>query len=453
MIKKIMSTVILVEDFFETAIFGLKKGRFYEESSFSAMLNPEEKDNWSKNIKLLCQQKKVDLRRNFTLVIPRAQATIKDFELPSMSLNEIENMVNFQLQDSLPYRTEELIVQNLIYPSDKKGYSRVMSIVVQKELISKLLDILKKFSIKIYKIELSVVVLVNRFKALYKKEPFFEKTCLLINIENKNVDFIFIKKGEIILSRGILLSKENLEGNFLRETEKTLSLFKHKYSDVISSVFLWGKWADLTALANMVCAKTKLDVQVKENENLLKGAAYCSLSKENEINLMPKLIQEQQRRSIKRTNFLRMGGIIAAIILFLSLGLFFDLKEKQKQLLFIDNQIKSVETDALDVRAKSILIEAVSAKQEGILKPLEILSELYLITDSDISFNSFSLTGSNFIVIKGQAERLDKVLNFVSLLEAADLFENVELKYTAKRRIREKEIIDFETAFYVSQRR
>lgn len=449
--KKTVNTIMVVDNFFQAAAFIFKKGNFYQQAFADAFVDPVQKETSSKIIKSACQEKKIGFRNNFLTLIPRSQVTIKSFELPSTSANEIKQMVNFQLQNSLPYRLENLIIQNLMYPSSKEGYLQVKTVVVQKELIENLIEIFKLSTIKVSRIDLSSVVLINRFKMVYKREAFFKETSLLIDIEGEGIDFVFIRNGQILLSRGVLLNKDNFKEDFLREIKKSLSLFSHKFQDKLLLILLWGRRPDLSNLADLISGHTDLEVQVKESENLLKSLAYSTYEEKEKINLLPDLVREKQRHNLKRKNFLRIILFIAVIFIFLITGLFFDFKEKQKQLTDINYQIEQIKSDAVEIQQKKLIIESALMNQAKTLQSLEILGELYSITAPGIFFSSFSLTPAESAIIKGQAEELDKILEFVSKLESSSLFENVELKYTSKRRLKEKEIIDFEIAFFISR--
>ncbi len=450
--KKTVNTIIIAENFFEAAAFNLKKGELCQQIFVTAFLNPAQKEASPQIIKSACQKKGVELKRYFLAVIPRFQVTIKNLELPSTIISEIKQMVIFQLQNSLPYKVRDLVIQNLIYPSSKEGYSQVMSVVVQKEIINDFLEIFRLSQVKVSKIALSSTVLLNRFKTIYKKEPFFKDTNLLINIEGESVDFVFIKNGQILLSRGVLLKKDDFDDSFLKEAEKSLSLFNHKFSDKLWLVFLWGRGPDLGILADSIARQTNLKTQVKKDENLLKSLAYCSYSEEeDEINLMPQVLKEKQRRSLKRRNLIKIAISSTVIIVFLILALFFDFKEKEKELTALNNQIEEIESDAVEIQKKKIIIENAADKQTQTLQSLEILAELYSITQPGIFFNSLMLTPAKSAVIKGQAEELNKILDFAGRLESSRFFKNVDVKYTSKRRLKKKEIIDFEIVFFINQ--
>lgn len=453
--KKTINTVVLCEKFFEAATFSSKNGKLYQEAFVDAFLDLEQKGTASEIIKSAGHgnkdgKGKINFKNHFSVVIPRAYATIKTFKLPSTNINEIARMVDFQLQDTLPYRREDLIVQNLIYPSTEEGCSRVKTIVVQRELIDNFIGILNSASVKISRIDLSSNVLLNRFKMLYKREPFFEEAGLLVNIENRSVDFVFVEKGEMFLSRGVVLSEDNFKENFLHEIEKSISLFSHKFLDkVVSSIVLWGRRDDLSSLADLTASRVSLKVRLKEDENLLKSLAYSFYERDREnINLLPPDIKEKQERYARRKDFVRMSLLGTFATAFLMTGFIFDFKEKENRLALIEEQVRKIEPDAALVEEKKLLTSTALDKQAQPILFLEVLAELYSITEPGIFFNTLSLTTEKSI-IKGQAEELDKILEFVSSVESSSLFEDVELKYTTKRRLEKKEIVDFEIAFSV----
>lgn len=449
-----INAIMLGENFFEAAAFSSKKGKLHQDAFAGDFLDISQREAASKVIKSACHGKaKINFKKTFSVVIPRAYATIKSLELPSVNANEIARMVDFQLQDSLPYRREDLIAQNLIYPSEQEGCSRIKAIVVQRELIDNLVGILSLASVKISGIDLSSNVLLTRFKMLYKKEPFFDETSLLASIENHSVDFVFIEKGAMFLSRGVVLEGDGFRENFLKEIEKSISLFNHKFLDkILSNIVLWGRRDDLSSLENLVSSQASLKVHVKDDENLLKSSAYafCERDKDNSINLLPQDIREKQARHLRRISFAKMAFWAALAAVFLMAGFFFDFKEKENRLEAMNQQLEKIKPDAVKIQQEKIITEKALDRQSEPIRSLEVLAELYSITGPGIFFNALSLTDDKSI-IKGQAEELDKILEFVSRVEASPLFENVELKYTSKRRFEKKEIVDFEIAFSISK--
>ncbi|MFH1857126.1 MAG: PilN domain-containing protein [Candidatus Omnitrophota bacterium] len=450
--KKTVNTILITKDFFEAAVFSLKKEKFYQQSFVSNILHSTDNETVAKTVESACRQNKIELKRDFSVVVSRALVTIKNLELPSTNLSEISQMVDFQLQDSLPYRLEDMIVQNMVYPSFMEGYSRVKAIILQKEIIDNIVEIFSLASIKVSKIDLSSNVLLSRFKMLYKKEPFYEKPVLLIDLESENIDFVFIKKGEILLSRGVVLYGDNFEENFAAEVRKSISFFAHKYpAENLSFIILWGRRSDLPVLKDLISDQAELEISVKEDENLLKSLAFSSDERDTKINLLPMWIQEKQSILLKRWNLIKMTLMSIIVILFTALGFLFDFKAKERELSNIDARIKKIEGDALKIQRKIDVVEGILAQQVETLYSLEVLAELYKVTQSGIFFNSFTLTPKNLAVIKGQSGGLDNIIGFVDNLEGAPLFENVELKYTVKRRLKTQEIIDFELAFFVKK--
>lgn len=207
----------------------------------------------------------------------------------------------------------------------------------------------------------------------------------------------------------------------------------------------------MPVLKDLISDQAELEISVKEDENLLKSLAFSSDERDTKINLLPMWIQEKQSILLKRWNLIKMTLMSIIVILFTALGFLFDFKAKERELSNIDARIKKIEGDALKIQRKIDVVEGILAQQVETLYSLEVLAELYKVTQSGIFFNSFTLTPKNLAVIKGQSGGLDNIIGFVDNLEGAPLFENVELKYTVKRRLKTQEIIDFELAFFVKK--
>ena len=76
--------------------------------------------------------------------------------------------------------------------------------------------------------------------------------------------------------------------------------------------------------------------------------------------------------------------------------------------------------------------------------PLEVLNELYNVILPDMYLSNIRFGEEEGLTIKGTSESMSKVFTFVGEMEKTKYFQNVETKYTTKRKEDDKDLTDFQ---------
>ena len=79
--------------------------------------------------------------------------------------------------------------------------------------------------------------------------------------------------------------------------------------------------------------------------------------------------------------------------------------------------------------------------------PLAFISELQKITPAQIAINSISMDEFGKVSLRGQGVQLSDVFRYVSVIESSKYFKDVTTKYTRSKKVKDKEITDFEVSF------
>jgi Tfp pilus assembly protein PilN len=82
--------------------------------------------------------------------------------------------------------------------------------------------------------------------------------------------------------------------------------------------------------------------------------------------------------------------------------------------------------------------------------PLAIISQLQKAIPQEIAINMLGLDEKDAITLRGQAFQLSDVFKFVTSLEKAGVFKDIQTKYTRKRKLKDREITDFELSFQLA---
>ena len=130
-------------------------------------------------------------------------------------------------------------------------------------------------------------------------------------------------------------------------------------------------------------------------------------------------------------------------MILISLAVVNKLHQKEELLGMLESKLKNIAPSAQDIGRKKEIADIVAAESSQRAKPLLVLNELYRIAPSSINLVLYKYEEGK-VDIKGTASVLSEVFRFVKLLDDSPYFENVEVKYAAKRKAQEVEFVDFE---------
>ena len=85
--------------------------------------------------------------KNVISCLPRHLVTIRFLKLPSINEIEIAKMLEFQATRQLPFSKEDVVTGYKIFDLDKDGYSRVMLVIAQKNILDNHFAMLKEAGI------------------------------------------------------------------------------------------------------------------------------------------------------------------------------------------------------------------------------------------------------------------------------------------------------------------
>jgi Tfp pilus assembly protein PilN len=72
------------------------------------------------------------------------------------------------------------------------------------------------------------------------------------------------------------------------------------------------------------------------------------------------------------------------------------------------------------------------------------------MTPENISISSITIDEQDKVSIRGQAMQLSDVFKFISALEQVNYFKSVETKSTRKKKVKDKDLTDFELTFQLT---
>ena len=135
--------------------------------------------------------------RLFT-VLPRHEATLRVLELPSQSDEELEGMVRLGAEEIVPFSLEELVTGHCILEKLAHGSSRVLAVVVHRDVIEAHLSVLKAAGLVPEQIFLSTDSLMAA-----AKEAGGTGHEAFVHLSPGGVEVLVLKDGQYAYGRGI----------------------------------------------------------------------------------------------------------------------------------------------------------------------------------------------------------------------------------------------------------
>lgn len=465
--KKLIAVLEITQTHVKLAV--IKLGHAEKAVSFLGLKQIADTSNQtiSKSIEELIKESRVKPESLF-VVIPRSSIIARNLRLPSQDPAEIENMLDFQIKERIPYAKEDIISDYLTIIKDPKGYSDVLLATAHKSVIERYVEILN--SIKINPRLFSLTSLgISKWYGLYLKntKKLEKEIALLINLDNAVTDLCFCSGNDLFYSRSISFglddtSDEKIEG-FIEQLHLTLTTYrKDKNNPEIAKIIIISQSDKIQSLSQKIRSEFSLSVETinpfkytpelripaQDISNLgeISFTAMLGLGlgqEKEELNLLPEeIIKKQEMRSYKKETIFSVSLLILVIVILLS-SVLLNIYKKEQYLKEIDATLNKINPQAENVESTTKKLELMKKHLDLSGSGIDIIYDLYNILPSSMSLNVFNLDDRGNLTLQGVSSQMSDIFSFQSDLEKSNNFKNIEVKYASKRRTRTGGLTDF----------
>ena len=402
-------------------------------------------------------------RKRIFLNIPRHLVMARSLHLPSVNDEEIKNMVKMEAVKHMPYRDEDVITGHRVTGRLKDGYSDVLLVMSQASAIEHFIDILKNAGLSAEKIALSSESLFVWYSALPGKAKERQtQNIAVISVDPGCVDIAIAEKGKLAFTRAFsqVSGDKDSARKTVEEIKRSVATYKKENNSKVEKIIISGAEKSAKEIAPLLKEETGIEVEsvtqtggieIEKNVDAdLKEISFIELigllrkRRDIRINLLPeKLIEKNELGRLKKilVRTMILAGCITLVFLSIIAQKIFN---KSRLLSAFNAKISAMAPEVTS--AKRMRDDLKIIKSEIRKKPLaiEVLSEIYRVTPSGITFNLVDYESGKALVLRGAAPTLDSIIKFITIVENSHYFENVKLKYTAKRTTTGREVTDFE---------
>jgi hypothetical protein len=396
--------------------------------------------------------------------LPRNQVTLRNLHLPSQNTQEINQMVQLNIARIVPYKTEEVVYSYRILGKDDIGYTKIVLAIVHRDAIKKLLNIMDLAGLFIDNIVLSSYGPFQWVSHKYKAEIRPPDLNFIIDLDFNFSDFIVFSGQELLYSHCIAIDSRQLADEIgikklIGEIRQSLVIFHNE--EVVKKPYL-GFICGAAGNAGTIMRSIEKELEVSVRDACMplqlgvqmpKTVSVTSLSQfvlgENDKNLSFILPEIQIRKAFKeKTREIMILGSLAIYFFMALCGIFCGkLYNQQSYLKMLKEKNKVVlqgMEGAADQSRRIDFIKDFLAKRR---LPVFLLSQLYDITPDEIAIKYLNVNKDKKVNLRGEASQLSEVFKFVGILEKTKYFKDVQTRSTRKRKLKDKEMTDFELSF------
>lgn len=390
---------------------------------------------------------------NMIFSLPRSLAASRYIKIPSHSPPEIERMVNLQAPRFLPYPAEELITGFEIVSLEKDGSSRINLAIAQKDTINRLLGSLsglKRAKIDVFISSYGLCGLYNHFI------PKGKGATALIDADAGGMELAVVLNGKLAFSRHSKFdASPGWKSFFIEELKKTRDSYAKEISpEPWQRIYVFGKTAFSEQVKGVLNEQAQYPVEAVTYGNSADSeASFAALTglglkktKDDYFSLLPADLKAGYRRIARRKKAARIIICACAVVLIVISAFSRNLRAKAEYAKELKEQAARMAIEAKPLERIEKALRVMESRRKPDMIALNALFELHQVTPEGIYLYSFNFEEGNGISVRGQAQELNSVFEFLSSMERSPAFKRfgLKVKYAAHKKTQSGETVDFE---------
>ncbi|MCK9555401.1 pilus assembly protein PilM [bacterium] len=404
------------------------------------------------------------------LCVPHAQATVKSIELPSTHEDEIRNMLDLQIGKQTPFSREEVIFDHAVLNISEEGYSKVLLVIIHKDIVERFLNIIHGAGLKTDNIGLSSEGLL-KWAEISCHSRISDDSFILMDVDYDSCDFEVIHEKHIIFSRNISFGMVDFTGNkdewqkkITEQLNHCLYAFQNEFPEketlklVITGADRINEAIDIENMKKDLNMAIELVPQFKNipenrefrDDELSAEVSYPELLglvltyPEHDINLIPQELLLEREVKEKGKNLFLCGAYIFLLILLGSVFFLGKIYSKERYLGQLQDKLENIRPKVEKLESMTEKTMIIEARQKAKDYSLNLIHEIHGLISPDIHLTSIIYDGKTHFTLRGTSKNTSEVFKFVTSLEESGFFINVKAKYATKRNEGDKELTDFE---------
>jgi Tfp pilus assembly PilM family ATPase len=404
----------------------------------------------------------------FVCIVPSCYAIYRNVEIPSVDKKEIDQIVDLQAGSHTPYPKNEIVIDYCRAGVVYERYSKIMLVIVKRDIILKRYELIKKAGC-----DIDEVCLAPEVEAKFLSEVLSSKENSPLGVLHIDImfsDFIIIQGGLCLYVRsipyGALSLKTDSEDSkklLADEIKKTLESYQaNSVAAMPSSIYVAAEKILSESVVEALRGISGTDIKpfdytsLPENFGKVLGNTDTGFSTtflpavsavftkdKNKMSFIPADIRMQNHIKKSSQDAMRLG--LFSIILFVLFCAVILTNIALKDLYYKricseyaeeEQQVKKLEDITMRIRViKEFLISKGAS--------LNVLSELYSSMPEEVYLSSIKYMREGTLSFTGTANSMSRIFSLVTELENSVSFKDVKVDFTRSRRQAGQEVSDF----------
>jgi Tfp pilus assembly PilM family ATPase/Tfp pilus assembly protein PilN len=402
--------------------------------------------------------------------IPAHTIITKNIEIPSTNPKEIQEIINLQASRYTPYSREEIVVDYIDIAAYKNNYTKILLIIVARNVVKRQFDILERAGVRLEKVVLAPEGLAWSVPKMLKLDT-VSSPLNVIHIDEATSDFIIVSKNKPVFIRSISIGaqhllddKETFEPKFIEEIKKSYEVYQSE--DIEKgprALVVTGAVEELKGLEtslnntlhlqssvvnyfkNLFVSKEALDYLSKTKRlsffNVIASLVACN---EVKVDLIPEEVKLRKAVEERGKDLIKTGVLLLAIFVLVFSILISKIYFKNNYLQILNSKYEKLygEAERLEKQFEKVTMIRSYLSSRG--HSLEVLGGLHAAVPIELELNDIRFEQGAKFTVKGTANTMSTVFAFVDNMEKSEYFQDVKTRYTTKRKEGRRDVTDFE---------
>lgn len=406
--------------------------------------------------------------QHVTTYLPRKLVNLRFLEIPSVEPKEVDNIVQLRGVKQIPYSQDEVILSHTLLRSRQDGYSEVVLAFCQRKFVDERINLLAKAGLEVDQIGVGSEGVVAWYVTNQLTEGLGKPQGLvaLIDCDSSFSDIIFCRDGEFLFSRSIVLGKASLTHgseqevkDFCKEVLQAIELTTEEIKlDELQKAVLIASMPIVPELRKTIETELGLSVEFSDPAMSLKGKHELQVEdggsftpligfsqKKNPLfNLVPEEMQLQESVEKKAKQIITTGALVLGLFAAISLLFVGHFHQKKVYTELLEKEIYKTQEIASAIEGKLMrinLIEKIKNEDNSFLFYFKKISELLM---GGMYFRSVEYVQGKKITLKGNANEMAEIFDFVKTLEESKIFKGVKSEHVSKKKSGDKILANFD---------
>ena len=394
------------------------------------------------------------------VVLSRNKITVRRVDLPSEDPKEIEQMLGLYLLRQIPYQKEEVYwaYQNLGF--DGLSSSHILLGVALKNIFKGLISSFSSINILPEAILMSSQGLLH-YVADARKD---KSSYLILDIDANYSDLVLAHKHKlgstVVIAQGAEQLKDEQERDrFGIELKQALAALNNEIPEAKpENIFLTGAAQDqLKFIGTTLLKDFNLKAQYvssREYETFTSnGPKGISLSAvlgfsfavaKDDVKFVIPELQIKKEMKLKLQQLMILGVCLIYMLIMLGAISLVRLIQKQSYALTLKAKLEQVSKAASDLEDIANKLKVTKQYVNPKSSVLSALYELIRLCPEAVVITNFNWEWQKSLSFRGYAQQIPDILNFTNTLSSSEAFKGAQNRYTRRRKIKDKEVVDFE---------